>query len=121
MGRTYGIVQGKAVPKAKLKYVRKQILPKRAVHTPPCMQFALPQGVTAPLAGQMFFRSTLFGAFGASKRWLAQNADGSPKALTTADFYKVKAIMSGCNTAGKLLQVDMGTKSDTFHKCRLAQ
>ncbi len=36
----------------------------------------------------MFFRATLFSAFGASKRWLATNPDGSTRALTTADYYK---------------------------------
>jgi solute carrier family 25 carnitine/acylcarnitine transporter 20/29 len=50
------------------------------------------QGVTSPLAGQMFFRASLFGAFGESKRWLGKNADGSSRALTTADFYKAGAI-----------------------------
>lgn len=45
--------------------------------------------MTSPLAGQMFFRATLFGAFGASKRYLSTNADGSTRPLTTADFYKV--------------------------------
>ena len=47
------------------------------------------QGVTSPLAGQMFFRASMFSAFGAAKRWLGTNADGSTRALTTADFYKV--------------------------------
>lgn len=36
----------------------------------------------------MFFRATLFSAFGASKRWLGTNPDGSSRPLTTADFYK---------------------------------
>lgn len=40
----------------------------------------------------MFFRATLFSAFGASKRWLATNADGSERALTSADFFKAGFI-----------------------------
>jgi hypothetical protein len=40
----------------------------------------------------MFFRATLFSAFGAAKRWLAKNADGSPKELTIADYYKAGAM-----------------------------
>jgi hypothetical protein len=52
----------------------------------------LPQGVTSPLAGQMFFRATLFGAFGGSKRWLGTNSDGSARALSTLDFYKAGAM-----------------------------
>lgn len=50
------------------------------------------KGVTSPLAGQMFFRATLFSAFGASKRWLGTNADGSTRPLSTADFYKAGFI-----------------------------
>ena len=50
------------------------------------------QGVLSPLVGQMFFRATLFSAFGAAKRWLAKNADGSPKELTIADYYKAGAM-----------------------------
>ena len=49
-----------------------------------------PQGVTSPLAGQMFFRATLFGVFGESKRWLARkNPDGTARPLLISDFYKV--------------------------------
>ena len=48
------------------------------------------QGVTSPLVGQMFFRATLFGAFGWAKRWLATNPDGSTRPLTTLDFYKAR-------------------------------
>jgi solute carrier family 25 carnitine/acylcarnitine transporter 20/29 len=40
----------------------------------------------------MFFRASLFGAFGESKRWLATNADGSSRALRTSDNYKAGAI-----------------------------
>jgi solute carrier family 25 carnitine/acylcarnitine transporter 20/29 len=40
----------------------------------------------------MFFRASLFGAFGSSKRWLATNADGSVRPLRTADYYKAGAI-----------------------------
>lgn len=36
----------------------------------------------------MFFRATLFSAFGGSKRWLGTNSDGTTRPLTTADFYK---------------------------------
>ena len=54
------------------------------------------QGVQSPLAGQVVFRSVLFGAFGAAKRWLATNPDGSTRPLTTADFYKVRLIHSVC-------------------------
>ncbi|KAL4855135.1 Mitochondrial substrate carrier family protein G [Chlorella vulgaris] len=50
------------------------------------------KGVTSPLAGQMFFRATLFSAFGASKRWLGTNADGSTRALETLDFFKAGFI-----------------------------
>lgn len=50
------------------------------------------KGVTSPLAGQMFFRATLFSAFGASKRWLATNPDGSTRTLSTADYYKAGFI-----------------------------
>lgn len=50
------------------------------------------KGVTSPLAGQMFFRATLFSAFGASKRWLGTNADGTTRDLTTADYYKAGFI-----------------------------
>lgn len=46
----------------------------------------------SPLAGQMFFRASLFGAFGESKRWLATNADGTTRGLRTADYYKAGAI-----------------------------
>jgi solute carrier family 25 carnitine/acylcarnitine transporter 20/29 len=52
------------------------------------------QGVTSPLAGQMFFRATLFGAFGAAKRWLSTNPDGTIRPLTTADFYKVRLALT---------------------------
>jgi solute carrier family 25 carnitine/acylcarnitine transporter 20/29 len=40
----------------------------------------------------MFFRASLFGAFGSSKRWLATNPDGSLRPLRTADFYKAGAM-----------------------------
>jgi len=40
----------------------------------------------------MFFRASLFTAFGSSKRWLGTNADGTPRQLTTADFYKAGAM-----------------------------
>eukprot|EP00887_Chlorella_sp_A99_P003975 scaffold11.g3975.t1 len=50
------------------------------------------KGVASPLAGQMFFRATLFSAFGASKRWLGTNPDGSARPLTDADFFKAGFI-----------------------------
>jgi solute carrier family 25 carnitine/acylcarnitine transporter 20/29 len=37
----------------------------------------------------MFFRASLFGAFGEAKRWLAKNPDGSTRTLAPVDFYKV--------------------------------
>jgi hypothetical protein len=40
----------------------------------------------------MFFRASLFGAFGESKRWLGKNPDGSSRPLRTSDFYKAGAI-----------------------------
>ncbi len=40
----------------------------------------------------MFFRATLFGAFGWAKRWLATNPDGSARKLTTLDFYKARFL-----------------------------
>jgi solute carrier family 25 carnitine/acylcarnitine transporter 20/29 len=52
------------------------------------------QGVASPLAGQMFFRATLFSAFGASKRWLATNADGTTRTLSDVDFFKA-GFMTG--------------------------
>ena len=48
------------------------------------------QGVTSPLAGQMFFRMSLFSVFGGAKRWLGTNPDGSARKLTTADFFKAR-------------------------------
>ena len=53
---------------------------------------AILQGVASPLAGQMVFRATLFSAFGASKRWLATNEDGTTRQLTDFDFFKAGAI-----------------------------
>ncbi|KAK9817888.1 hypothetical protein WJX72_003792 [[Myrmecia] bisecta] len=50
------------------------------------------KGVTSPLAGQMFFRATLFGAFGQSKAYLGTNSDGTARALTTLDLYKAGAM-----------------------------
>ena len=47
------------------------------------------QGVSSPLAGQMLFRSIMFGSFAQIKTWLATNKDGSTRQLTNADFYKV--------------------------------
>ncbi len=61
----------------------------------------LVQGVTSPLMGQMFFRASLFSAFGSSKRWLATNADGSPRELQWADFYKVALAMSANDSTGR--------------------
>ena len=53
------------------------------------------KGVTSPLAGQMFFRATLFSTFGASKRWLGTNADGTTRELSEADFFKAGFITGG--------------------------
>ncbi|GLC36958.1 hypothetical protein PLESTB_000174200 [Pleodorina starrii] len=50
------------------------------------------KGVTSPLMGQMFFRASLFGAFGSSKRWLGTNADGTTRPLERIDFYKAGAM-----------------------------
>lgn len=50
------------------------------------------KGVASPLAGQMFFRMSLFSTFGGAKRWLGTNADGSARQLQTADFYKAGAL-----------------------------
>ena len=47
------------------------------------------QGVTSPLAGQMLFRSIMFGSFAQIKTWLATNKDGSTRELRYSDFYKV--------------------------------
>ena len=52
------------------------------------------QGVASPLAGQMFFRATLFSAFGASKRWLGTNPDGTMRELSDADYFKA-GFMTG--------------------------
>lgn len=64
------------------------------------------------LVPQMFFRATLFSAFGASKRWLATNPDGTTRQLTSADFFKVCCcclvasssglVSSGSNLLGQL-------------------
>ena len=59
---------------------------------PTCSSWHVLQGVLSPLVGQMFFRATLFSAFGAAKRWLAKNADGSARELTIADYYKAGAM-----------------------------
>jgi solute carrier family 25 (mitochondrial carnitine/acylcarnitine transporter), member 20/29 len=53
------------------------------------------KGVAAPLAGQMFFRATLFSALGSSKRWLSTEADGTRRPLTTLDCYKAGAMAGG--------------------------
>jgi solute carrier family 25 (mitochondrial carnitine/acylcarnitine transporter), member 20/29 len=53
------------------------------------------KGVAAPLAGQMFFRATLFSALGGSKRWLSTEADGTRRPLTTLDCYKAGAMAGG--------------------------
>lgn len=56
------------------------------------------KGVSSPLAGQMFFRASLFSAFGASKRWLGTNADGTTRELSNADFFKA-GFMTGAVAA----------------------
>ncbi|GFR52096.1 hypothetical protein Agub_g14609 [Astrephomene gubernaculifera] len=50
------------------------------------------KGVASPLMGQMFFRASLFGAFGSSKRWLATNTDGSTRPLQRPDYYTAGAM-----------------------------
>ena len=54
------------------------------------------KGVISPLAGQMFFRATLFSAFGAAKRWLGSGTgpDGSPvqRPLVSIDYFKAGAM-----------------------------
>ncbi|KAG2495155.1 hypothetical protein HYH03_006763 [Edaphochlamys debaryana] len=40
----------------------------------------------------MFFRASLFGAFGQSKRWLGTNSDGTTRPLQRIDFYKAGAM-----------------------------
>jgi len=50
------------------------------------------KGVTSPLVGQMFFRASMFSAFGASKRWLADRRGGEASSLTTADFFAAGAM-----------------------------
>jgi len=47
------------------------------------------KGVTSPLAGQMVFRATLFGAFGESKRWLSE---GGTKTLTPIQYFQAGAM-----------------------------
>ncbi len=72
-----------------------QMLPKQTPTAAKCltkMRAHCGQGVASPLAGQMVFRASLFATFGGSKRWLGTNADGTPKPLSTADFYKAGAI-----------------------------
>lgn len=53
------------------------------------------KGVTSPLAGQMLFRSIMFGAFGQTKTWFATNKDGSVRAPRYSDFYKAGAVTGG--------------------------
>lgn len=50
------------------------------------------KGVASPLAGQMLFRSVMFGAFGQTKTWLATQKDGSLRPLRNADYYKAGAV-----------------------------
>eukprot|EP01025_Chloroclados_australasicus_P024118 TRINITY_DN2428_c0_g1_i5.p1 TRINITY_DN2428_c0_g1~~TRINITY_DN2428_c0_g1_i5.p1 ORF type:complete len:378 (-),score=16.30 TRINITY_DN2428_c0_g1_i5:430-1419(-) len=51
------------------------------------------KGVQSPLVGQMFFRASMFMAFGSCKRWLGTNSDGTPRPLSTLDYY-----IAGCLT-----------------------
>lgn len=62
------------------------------------------QGVTSPLAGQMFFRMSLFSVFGGAKRWLGTNPDGSARQLTTADFFKARHQLHTCQPIARELQ-----------------
>lgn len=47
------------------------------------------KGVTSPLAGQMLFRATLFGAYGKAKEYLQTKNGGS---LSVPDYYKAGAM-----------------------------
>lgn len=47
------------------------------------------KGMSSPMAGQMFFRASFFAAFAESKNYLSRNADGTHRALTEADLFKV--------------------------------
>lgn len=64
-----------------------------SVPSPSCCRLVLTWPPLCPHA-QMFFRATLFSAFGASKRWLATNPDGSTRTLSTADYYKAVRLPS---------------------------
>jgi len=50
------------------------------------------KGVASPLVGQMFFRASLFSAFGATKRWIAESKGVGLGELEVADFYKAGAV-----------------------------
>lgn len=60
--------------------------------------------MTSPLAGQMFFRMSLFSVFGGAKRWLGTNPDGSARQLTTADFFKARHQLHTCQPIARELQ-----------------
>lgn len=73
----------------------------------------------------MFFRASLFGAFGESKRWLGKNADGTSRPLATADFYKAGAITGfiAAFTEGPIdfykSQMQVRTRGRLQHSCVL--
>ncbi|KAK9863589.1 hypothetical protein WJX84_011011 [Apatococcus fuscideae] len=50
------------------------------------------KGVASPLAGQMFFRASLFSAFGQAKSWYSVDSNGRPCIPTNLDLYKAGAI-----------------------------
>eukprot|EP01062_Namystynia_karyoxenos_P062889 TRINITY_DN55747_c0_g1_i1.p1 TRINITY_DN55747_c0_g1~~TRINITY_DN55747_c0_g1_i1.p1 ORF type:complete len:303 (+),score=64.28 TRINITY_DN55747_c0_g1_i1:81-989(+) len=50
------------------------------------------RGVSSPLAGQMFFRASLFGTYGGTKRLLSQGPDGTQRELGLADFVLAGAV-----------------------------
>jgi len=50
------------------------------------------KGVASPLVGQMFFRASLFSAFGFAKRGIAESKGVEVTKLEMSDFYKAGAI-----------------------------
>ncbi|CAG9463121.1 unnamed protein product [Pedinophyceae sp. YPF-701] len=50
------------------------------------------KGVASPLAGQMFFRASMFSAYGYTKRWLITDSNGVARPITLKDGYLAGAI-----------------------------
>jgi len=75
---------------------RPTLLPPRTAGVIDCVKKTLAwegvgglyKGVASPLAGQMVFRATLFGAFGESKRYLSR---GGTRPLTDAQYFQAGA------------------------------